>query len=171
MYNEILLILAAVLKSVGSQTFSISGTVYEGQSVTLQCTTTDFLDTIFFKRNNVNRGGCLTDPGGLCSTSVSGYQAPTRRGTTVTEMIITSYTQSTDGGSWTCTYGTSTSASVTVQASTATTSDSSGLSGGVIAGIVIGGIAALILIIIIIIAAIVLVKKKKISKKKHSADG
>lgn len=159
MYNAILLILAAVLKSAESQSFSVYGQVYESQSVKLRCTTTNFLDTIYFKRNNVNKGGCLADPGGVCSTSTSGYQTPTRQGTTVTEMIITSYTESRDGGSWICTYGGATSTSVTVQASTATVSESGELTGGQIAGIVCGCVTV---VIGIGIGSVLIWKKSKI---------
>lgn len=129
MFNATLLLLAAVVLCAESQTFSVVGQISESQSVTLRCTTTDFSDTIFFELNTANKGGCLAGAGGLCQTSIAVYQNPTRQGTTVTEMIIPSFTQSRDGGSWTCTYGTSRSASVTVQSSSPASGNSdSGLS-------------------------------------------
>ena len=76
-------------------------------ALTLRCTTVDFDDTILFKLGTDNKGGCLA--GGVCSTGITGYQTPTQPGTNITEMVITSCNKTRDIGSWTCTYGGSTS--------------------------------------------------------------
>jgi hypothetical protein len=86
-----------------SQTFTL---LVEDQSLTLRCTTVDFDDTILFKLGTDNKGGCLA--GGICSTGVTGYQTPTQDAN-ITKMVITSCNKTRDIGSWTCTYGASTS--------------------------------------------------------------
>ena len=75
--------------------------------LTLQCETTDFGSTVYFKQNSDSKGGCLVS--GTCDTGIPGYQTPTRKETTITEMTITSCDEIRDIGNWSCTYGGSTS--------------------------------------------------------------
>ena len=77
------------------------------QSLILQCLTAALNDTILFKLDNINKGGCTTR--GACTTGISGYETPERKGTTITEMVITLCNKTRDIGSWTCSYGGSTS--------------------------------------------------------------
>ena len=77
--------------------------------MTLQCSTTDISGTVFFRLGTEYKGGCLSGIGGIFPTAIDGYNTPTRQDTTMTEMTITSCNETRDTGSWTCTYGVSTS--------------------------------------------------------------
>lgn len=79
--------------------------------VTLSCHTTDFTGTILFYLNGFNKGGCVSS---TCMTGISGYVTPTQSGE-FTNMIISAYNHSRDGGSWTCTHGASTSSPYTLE--------------------------------------------------------
>ena len=72
-------------------------------SLTLTCETDDLSKAILFKLGPDNKGGCIAV--GNCATVVTGYEPPTQQGTTITEMKITSCNETSDIGSWTCTYG------------------------------------------------------------------
>ena len=84
-----------------SLTFTHS--IDKDQSLTLQCHTAALNDTILFKLDGNTKGGCTST--GSCSTGITGYQTPSQSGTTITEMVITSCNETTDTGSWTCTFG------------------------------------------------------------------
>ena len=92
-------------------TASITFTLLDkDQSLTLICTTVDFDDTIVFKLGTDSKGGCIA---GYCSSEVPGYEKPTQDAN-ITKMVITSCNETSDIGSWTCTYGGSTSSPVVV---------------------------------------------------------
>ena len=86
-----------------SQHFSHSTLLGTEQALTLRCVTVDLSSSILFRLGTDNKGGCLVD--GICNTAITGYETPTQRGTTITEMVITSCNKTRDTGSWTCTYG------------------------------------------------------------------
>ena len=83
-------------------------------SLTLQCSTTDFSGTVFVQLGTDYKGGCLIGIGGICKTAIDGYNTPTRKEPTITEMTITSCNETSETGSWTCTYGASTSPAVEI---------------------------------------------------------
>jgi hypothetical protein len=90
-----------------SQNFTLSTLLGTELSLTLTCETDDLSKAILFKLDTDNKGGCIV--AGSCDTVVTGYEKPTQQGTTITEMKITSCNETRDIGSWTCTYGVSTS--------------------------------------------------------------
>ena len=90
-----------------SQNVTHSALLGTEQSLTLRCVTDDLSKAILFKLGNDNQGGCIAVD--TCDTEIPGYETPTQQGTTITEMKITSCNESRDLGSWTCTYGVSTS--------------------------------------------------------------
>ena len=90
-----------------SQTFTHSALLGAEQSLTLRCVTVDFNNAILFALGTDYKGGCIV--GSFCNTAIAGYEAPTQQGTSITEMVITSCNETRDTGSWTCTYGVSTS--------------------------------------------------------------
>jgi hypothetical protein len=77
--------------------------IVDTDQLTLQCHTAALNDTILFKLDGNTKGGCTST--GTCSTRIAGYENPTQSGTTLTEMVIRSCNETTDTGSWTCTYG------------------------------------------------------------------
>jgi hypothetical protein len=90
-----------------SQTFTHSTLLGTELSLTLRCVTVDLNKTILFALGTDYKGGCTG--GSNCNTRITGYEKPAQQGTTITEMKITSCNETRDIGSWTCTYGGSTS--------------------------------------------------------------
>lgn len=97
---------ALTISKTASQNLTVTSECIEpGTTVQLTCETIDFASAVLFYLNGDNKGGCTTIS---CGTSISGYSTPTQSGTS-TEMTISNYNHSRDGGDWTCSYGVSTS--------------------------------------------------------------
>jgi hypothetical protein len=86
-----------------SQHFTHSTLLGTEQSLTLRCVTVDLTQAILFQLGPDNKGGCIAVDS--CNTAIAGYETPTQQGTSITEMMITSCSETRDIGSWTCTYG------------------------------------------------------------------
>lgn len=106
---DIMIITLAVtifIQNSCSQILSKSPPCYSnGDALTLHCETADFTQTITFVFNTVDQGGCI--PGLGCAPGIS------QSGNT-TSMTISPFSNSAHNGSWTCSYGISTSAALII---------------------------------------------------------
>lgn len=146
-YKPFCLMFAFTISNTASQNLTVTpNCIAHRTTVQLTCETTDFASAVLFYLNGANKGGCTTSS---CGTSISGYNTPTRSGTS-TEMTIRKYNDSRDGGDWTCSYGVSTSSPYTVKLGNCeTTTD--GLSSGRVAAIAVSCCVIVIVIVIVII--------------------
>lgn len=102
-YKLLCLVLALATSISASQIMTIEPTCFTaGDQLKLKCETLNFASSVFFYLQGVSKGGCSS--GGVCLTGITGYQNPSQSGT-ITEMIISNYDNSRDGGDWTCEYG------------------------------------------------------------------
>ncbi|XP_052059667.1 uncharacterized protein LOC127700288 isoform X2 [Mytilus californianus] len=158
-YKPFCLMVALIISKTASQNLTVTSACIEpGTTLQLTCKTTDFASAVLFYLNGINKGGCTTIS---CGTSISGYTTPTQSGTS-TEMTISNYNHSRDGGDWTCSYGVSTSSPYTVELGNCNSSPGDSLGGSAIAGIVV---AIVFLGVLVIILIVMLWRHKKTAKK------
>lgn len=88
---------------VSGTSITVCTSQIDGAPCQLICETTDFRQSIIFRKDGNSIGYCFST--GTCGASGTDYAAPHRVGTTQTVLNISAYNRTRDPGEWTCSFG------------------------------------------------------------------